>query len=263
MNKFLFSTEFIKRIISSFVLIMIALLSLLSNNYILIGVLIFLIIILTYEWLNITENLNNKFIILTKTLLNICIFLLGTFNIAWSILFLLLITIINLITKNNPRVNSFYVHIGPLYLCLPLIFLYNLYIEPNDGVIIVIWCLLVVWFTDTFAYIGGNIFKGKKLCPKLSPNKTISGSLSGIIGAIFVSYIVFHYTKNDIFNYMIFGLLVSIAAQLGDLFESYIKRVHAVDNSSNLIPGHGGILDRLDSSLAAFCFVFIFYKLVL
>ena len=153
MNKFLFSTKFIKRIISSFVLMIIALLSLLSNNYILISVLVLLIIIITYEWLNITENLNNKLIILTKTLINICIFLLGTFNIAWSILFLLSITIINLLIKNNPKVNSFYIHIGPLYLCLPLIFLYNIYIEPNDGVILVIWCLLVVWFTDTFAYI--------------------------------------------------------------------------------------------------------------
>ena len=69
------------------------------------------------------------------------------------------------------------------------------------------------------------------------------------------------YLEYDILNSILLGLLVSIVAQIGDLFESYIKRIHFIKDSSNLIPGHGGMLDRLDSSLPVFCFVFIVYKL--
>ncbi len=261
MNNLVFNINFLKRVLSSLFLIFIAFLSLLSNNYILISVLLILICILTYEWVNITENVNNKIIIFTRSLINIFIFLLSLFNIMWSVLFILLITIINITSKNHPKVKSLYIHFGPFYICFPLIFLYSLNLEIVNGHLIVIWCLLVVWFTDTFAYIGGSIFKGKKLFPKISPNKTFSGAISGLLGGILISILTFMYLEYDILNSILLGLLVSIVAQIGDFFESYIKRIHFIKDSSNLIPGHGGMLDRLDSSLPVFCFVFIVYKL--
>ena len=263
MNNFLLNIEFIKRILSSFFLIFVALISLFSNYYILTVIMILLISILTYEWINITEKIDNKLIFITRISINIIIFMLSILNITWSLLFYLIITSINIFAKNTSKINIIYIHLGPLYICFPLIFLYSIYLSSSKGVELVFWCLLVVWFTDTFAYLGGNIFKGKKIIPNISPNKTWSGFLSGLVGAVLISIVIFFYNKEDIYYAVIFGFLASLIAQLGDLFESYIKRVHSVKNSSNLIPGHGGMLDRLDSLLATSCLVFISYNLVM
>ena len=264
MSNFVLNMEFFKRIFSSCILIFVALISVFTNYYVLTVIILCLISILTYEWISITEKIDNKLVLVTRILINIIIFLLSILNITWSLLFYLIITIINFFSKNTSKVNAMYIYFGPLYICFPLIFLYSLYLTSANGVSLLVWCLLVVWFTDTFAYLGGNIFKGKKLFPKISPKKTWSGALSGIVGAVIISLISFvYYNEGDIYYAIFFGFLASVFAQLGDLFESYVKRVHSVKNSGNIIPGHGGMLDRLDSLLATSCLVFILYNLVM
>lgn len=114
-----------------------------------------------------------------------------------------------------------------------------------------VYCLIVAVSTDTFAYIGGRLFGKKKISPNISPNKTFAGSVIGsIIGTIVASiYYYFMISGMKVEMLLLLSFVLSILCQCGDLFFSSIKRYYGVKDFSNLIPGHGGILDRLDSTL--------------
>ena len=107
----------------------------------------------------------------------------------------------------------------------------------------VLFALFIVWATDIGAYLFGRQFGQNKLLPKVSPNKTIEGSVGGILSAIIVALI---------FWLLICTIIFSIFGQFGDLVESAIKRHFGVKDSGNLIPGHGGVLDRCDSWIFVF-----------
>ncbi len=125
-----------------------------------------------------------------------------------------------------------------------------------DGVLFVI---LVVWASDTFAYVAGRAIGGAKLAPRISPGKTWSGSVGGLVGAMLVGGVVAlllpDATGVDAAQVALrgigFGLLLGLVSQSGDLAESAFKRRCGVKDSGRLIPGHGGLLDRLDGVLAA------------
>jgi len=113
-----------------------------------------------------------------------------------------------------------------------------------------IFCLLfLVWSTDTFAYVGGRFFKGPKLIPSISPNKTWSGFGMGMLGGTVFTFAASLWLLPNVFSFWGIMFLVLIS-QLGDLLESKVKRWAQVKDSGFLIPGHGGLLDRLDSLLA-------------
>lgn len=119
------------------------------------------------------------------------------------------------------------------------------------GINLIFYVLLVIWATDTGAYFFGRAFGKKKLWPKISPNKTVEGAIGGILLAIVVG-IVFHImVPLEHTMIIIIGttILVSIFGQIGDLVESAFKRHYGVKDSGDILPGHGGILDRLDSLL--------------
>ena len=106
--------------------------------------------------------------------------------------------------------------------------------------------LFICIFTDIGGYVFGKLFKGPKLT-KISPNKTLSGSVGSLFFSILIfSIIIFYFTNNFNLNILIIGLFTSIACQLGDLFFSFLKRKARVKDTGNLLPGHGGFLDRLD-----------------
>ena len=111
--------------------------------------------------------------------------------------------------------------------------------------------LFSVWASDTFAYFAGRAFGKNKLCPAISPGKTLEGALGGFIGAVAVALIVSLVFRFSVLHGVIIGLIVAITAPLGDLIESVLKRTCGVKDSGALIPGHGGILDRFDSLLIA------------
>lgn len=145
---------------------------------------------------------------------------------------------------------------GVPYLILPVLALYYLRTEPLLGVVAIIWLLMVVWSTDTFAYFAGRLIGGPKLSPRFSPKKTWSGLLSGMVGAAISATIVAYWA--DLPGLLWAGGLGAVAAaisQVGDIFESACKRHFNVKDSGTLIPGHGGILDRVDGLLfaAVFC----------
>ncbi|MFC0558573.1 phosphatidate cytidylyltransferase [Halalkalibacter alkalisediminis] len=120
---------------------------------------------------------------------------------------------------------------------------------PEHGLYLVFFVLLLIWTTDSGAYFVGRKWGKNKLWPDISPKKTIEGSIGGIIAAIVVGTIFYSFLP--IFPSYLTALFVivvaSIFGQLGDLVESALKRHYAVKDSGNVLPGHGGILDRFDS----------------
>lgn len=129
-------------------------------------------------------------------------------------------------------------------------------IEPS-GLGLLFFLCFAVWAADIFAYAAGRTLGGPKLMPRVSPKKTWSGFIGGALGAVIIGALVATYLfEANITLFAVLALITAFAAQIGDLLESYIKRSFNVKDSSNLIPGHGGILDRVDGLiLAAYVFV--------
>ena len=126
----------------------------------------------------------------------------------------------------------------------------------NNGYLYVWAIFIVAFFTDTFAYFAGYLFGKHKLIPKVSPKKTIEGSIGGILGST-VGCMVFAYLFNlDMPVMIIIGSVGSVIAQFGDLFASSIKRYVGIKDYGTLIPGHGGVLDRFDSVILVAPFVY-------
>jgi len=121
-----------------------------------------------------------------------------------------------------------------------------------------IWIMCIAWLTDIGGYIIGNLIKGPKFT-KWSPNKTISG-LAGSITISQLSYFILYFSNNIIFTKKIFfiQLILCVVAILGDIFFSYIKRINNIKDYSNLLPGHGGLLDRIDSLIFVIIFSYLF-----
>jgi len=109
--------------------------------------------------------------------------------------------------------------------------------------------LLICIISDIGGYVFGNIFKGPKLT-KISPKKTISGSIGSLISSSIIPFLLINFLTNSInFDILILGFLVSLGCQLGDLFFSYLKRKSSLKDTGNFLPGHGGVLDRIDGML--------------
>ena len=139
----------------------------------------------------------------------------------------------------------------------------------DDNLLIFVFIIIICISTDIGGYTFGKLFKGPKLT-KISPNKTYSGMLGSFIFAIFFSYSFFIFFKDQIyvlqnFNIFLIIIILSLVSQIGDLTISYFKRISKLDDTGNLIPGHGGILDRIDGIIFVFPFIYLinlFLKLI-
>ena len=140
---------------------------------------------------------------------------------------------------------------GILYIGIPALSLLLLRLAALHPLWLVLMLLIVIWATDTGALITGRVIGGPKLAPSWSPNKTWAGFIGGIVLACLGGIAVAGLAGARPFPTIAFSMMIAIAAQMGDLFESYIKRRIGVKNTGGLIPGHGGVLDRIDSSLFA------------
>ncbi|WP_262149797.1 phosphatidate cytidylyltransferase [Chryseobacterium foetidum] len=123
----------------------------------------------------------------------------------------------------------------------------------------VIFLFILIWSSDTFAYIAGRLFGKHKMAPKISPKKTWEGYIGGVVLTLILSYFVEKYQPQLRGNWMVVGFLVALFAPLGDLVESQLKRTFGVKDSGNIIPGHGGVLDRLDSFLICAPVVYLYF----
>jgi phosphatidate cytidylyltransferase len=140
---------------------------------------------------------------------------------------------------------------GVLYIGIPALLLVALRDSGARGAWIIAGLLLIVWATDTGALIAGNLIGGPKLWPRLSPNKTWSGTLGGVAAAMAIEAIYIGALGGEALVAVAYAIAVAIVAHGGDLFESAVKRRFSFKDSGGLIPGHGGVLDRIDSALAA------------
>ena len=141
--------------------------------------------------------------------------------------------------------------VGVLYIGVPALSLIASRAIAANGAWLVIGVFIVVWATDTGALIAGNLIGGLKLAPVLSPNKTWSGTLGGIAAAAIFEAAYVGYLGGGALKAALYGGGLAAVAHAGDLFESFVKRRFQKKDSGTLIPGHGGVLDRIDSMLAA------------
>jgi phosphatidate cytidylyltransferase len=131
-------------------------------------------------------------------------------------------------------------------------------LDPLSGFAALMLVLLVVWATDIGGYFAGRLIGGPKLWPQVSPKKTWAGAIGGFAASLGVAagFAAFNFGK--LIPMLLLGAVLSIASQLGDLFESAVKRRFGVKDSSHIIPGHGGLMDRLDGFVAAIVLAAIF-----
>ena len=158
------------------------------------------------------------------------------------------------------RKKKSYYFLGFLFLIFSFVTIYELrfanYIIGNDYMWILI-ILIVCVSTDVGGYIFGKIFKGPKLT-KLSPNKTYAGMFGGYILSLIALSFSFQYFKLELsIEWLFFTLLISSVSQLGDIIISYFKRLSKIKDTGKIIPGHGGLLDRVDGMIFAFPFAYI------
>ena len=137
----------------------------------------------------------------------------------------------------------------------------------ENGRILIWYVVLGAFASDTFAYFIGCKFGKRKLCPTVSPNKSVEGSIGGIAGVV-ISFTILTIIGNTYFNFnmnlvywILIAIVASIVGQMGDLTESAIKRYIGIKDFGNLMPGHGGVLDRFDSLMFVAPIVYIFIKL--
>jgi len=141
---------------------------------------------------------------------------------------------------------------GCFYICIPTFVLMALSHNGTDYRFFLLWMFSLIWATDSGAYFMGRMLKGPKLAPKISPNKTWSGFFGGILWAVALGIYLnqyFHVESLLTISFFVVLFAIPLAAHLGDLLESYIKRHFGVKDAGGLIPGHGGLLDRLDGLL--------------
>jgi len=165
--------------------------------------------------------------------------------------------------RQHLDVQSKYVYlIG--YIVLPFIIIAKLPFETKVfAPKILIGIFLIIWANDTFAYVVGKTIGKRKLFERISPKKTIEGFLGGLFFAIIFSYFIAIYlTEQPVFHWIIISLICSTFGTIGDLIESKFKRIAGVKDSGKIMPGHGGILDRLDSIIFVSPFIFLFYQIL-
>ena len=211
-------SEILKRSISSLFLMSLVFLSALINDYIFLSILFIVIILSWIEWIKIIEKIRFK----------------NLYRIIHIILFL-------------------------IYLLMAFIVCLNVFIIDKYFFLTI---LMICVFSDVGGYVFGKTFGGKKLT-KISPNKTISGSIGSFISSyigFFVIYLYFGdllFVRLQIEALVFIPFFISLICQLGDLFISYYKRKAKIKNTGNLIPGHGGLLDRIDGTIFALPIGFI------
>ena len=227
------SQNLIKRIITSIILLSLLFLVSFSNQYIFILSILILGIIICIE-------ANNLFLKLLKKNQYGKTSLFKKFNIKFLTLNIIALSYIFLVFCN---------------------FSYEIY--KYEGSIFFLYIISICFFTDIGGYAFGKIIGGKKLS-KISPNKTISGTVGSFLFSITPLIIILNYNYLDFelnLNNIIFCLCISLISQLGDLFISFIKRKAKIKDTGNILPGHGGVLDRLDGIIFAVPFSYFLLKL--
>jgi phosphatidate cytidylyltransferase len=158
--------------------------------------------------------------------------------------------VLAVLARNNASEAPVLLPLGAVYLSMGVVSIVWLRMAEQAGLALFVWMVTIVIATDVGAYFAGRAIGGRKLAPRLSPGKTWSGLMGGIAGAVIFGVVAVKILKGN--NYVLVGVLsgvLAVIAQGGDLIESAMKRHFGVKDAGNLIPGHGGALDRFDGFL--------------
>lgn len=252
------------RTLSGFFIVLILTVAIIYGNTLFVGLMGLCSVFSLYELTKIFQKHRTNYIDLTSYILVLLITLNNTFyNIELVNIIILTFLLLGLpiIFYNDQNKYNFedFLKISSSVLLLGIAFNTLIYFRNKD-IYLCIYIFLISFVTDTYAYVGGRLI-GKTKLTSISPKKTIEGSLVGTIMAMFIGSCYYNLAVNDIefINSIAISLSLSIISQFGDLFFSSIKRYYNKKDYSNLIPGHGGILDRLDSVI----FVTLLLKLLI
>jgi len=190
-----------KRIISSLVMVPIALFAIFSSQKLFIFLVIMVAVLMAFEWAEMSHKMPDKK--------------------KWR-------------------------WIGFFYIAIPLYCAVSIRILDNE---ILFWMFAIIWATDIFAFFAGRSLGGVKIAPAISPNKTWSGLIGGVVASMGIGIISAMIFPGSIIFFLIISVLISIVEQISDLVESKFKRIFGVKDSGDIIPGHGGVLDRLDGMI--------------
>ncbi len=149
--------------------------------------------------------------------------------------------------------------VGLFYIGGGFIFLTMIPYKDNEfAQLLIMGIFILIWVNDSFAYLVGSTWGHTKLYPSISPKKTVEGTVGGFIFAMAAAYIMAHWeTSISLLQWLILAFVIIVAGSLGDLLESKLKRVAGVKDSGAILPGHGGMLDRLDSLVFAAPFAYL------
>ncbi|GAA4277649.1 phosphatidate cytidylyltransferase [Aquimarina mytili] len=261
--------ELLTRSLSGFLYVVILLVSIFISKYTFIGVFLIFGMISIFEFQKLV-HLNNKrlyviFIILLAVLnlfqdqlyLVIPVLALTIITELFLVKDLVTIRIIPMFEKRKYRTSIFY-----LITCIIFITLVPNYTGEYQPLIIA-GAFLITWTNDSFAYLVGKNFGKHKLLERISPKKTIEGFVGGFIFSILAGYLIAIFSHTlSITIWLIISIIMSIFGTLGDLIQSKFKRQAGVKDSGTIMPGHGGIYDRLDSVLFASPFLYVFLQIL-
>ena len=210
-----------------------------------------------YEWLNLSNIKCNLIKIINFIFISAIFFI---FHLSISVNYLMFLIIFHVLliaiteiikSSDSPLKNISSSVLGLIWIGIFIGTLIPIRNIAVDGFKITLMMFLSVWICDTFAFITGSRFGKKKLIPKISPNKTWVGAIAGFIGSFIIPVIFYLYYPlsglDRFYEYLIFGFIFGLFGQLGDLAESALKREAGIKDTSNILHGHGGILDRFDS----------------
>lgn len=205
--------------------------------------------LLYFEWLMIVGASRNRFVVAAgiSALVIAGIFLM----VGWTALAIGVIAAGIVLVAILARGQHLWVASGLAYAAAALIASVLVRLDAGMGFVALVFVLLVVWVTDIGGYFAGRGIGGPKLWPRVSPKKTWAGAVGGLILSLVIAAAFAILGFGKMLPLLLLGTLLSVVSQLGDLFESAVKRRFGVKDSSHIIPGHGGLLDRLDGFVAA------------
>lgn len=245
------------------------------NSYHLLYALLTLFLIgSSYETVKLLKYTNLIYKILTFILIGIVYytftqnFFNGSFSLKllyWRYILVLVLFVLCILTlfyfSNELYTDSAKLIFAIAYLSLPFGLSLSIPRSNNPLTPEIFYIFLLLWISDSFAYLIGSKFGEKKLAPHISPNKSVEGLIGGIVSTLIAGLIIEYYEPRLRGNWIVISIIIAILAPIGDLAESKLKRKFNVKDSGNLIPGHGGLLDRLDSFIFCIPAVFAYYLL--
>ena len=244
------ATNLEQRIASGLVMITIALGLLYAGTLPFAGLVLAVALVMSWEWGHLVRGASSDAgfgVHALATGIAVALAATGFPVLAVAVLFSGAVAIIPLSIGSRARLSA----TGVLYVGLPAVAMLWFRHDPLHGFAAVVYLFLVVWSADTMAYVVGRVIGGPKLWPSISPNKTWAGFIGGIAASAGMSALFALFVPDaSSWKLAVMGLMLGVIAQGGDLAESSLKRGFGVKDASRLIPGHGGVMDRMDSFVA-------------